>query len=379
MAWLLPYRTPCPGISSGCASRLCFVALIEFSAITAHAQPPQRKLDKLDERLSRSVRAGDVDTKRVIIRTIANGVPSLTSALTARRHAVVRAHRSINALTARVPAAALTDLAQLPYVESISIDAVVKAEDYLPDSSLRGTLALPLYTPGGDGVGVAVIDSGIEAGPDFEDRIVAFYDFTEGGRAEPPTDDYGHGTHVAGLIAGDGGQSNRRYRGVAHKSRLIGLKVLDQNGAGYTSDVINAIEFVTANKEQLGVDIINLSLGHPILEPAATDPLVQAVEARGARGHHRRRRCRQLRCVAGDRRAGVCGHSESGQCAVGDHRRIRQDIRDRQTQRRSRGGIQLARTHLVRRCSETRCDRSRSWSGVGGCDGRAGSMRTIRH
>ena len=49
---------------------------------------------------------------------------------------------------------------------------------------------------------------------------------------------------------------------------------------GYTSDVIAAIEFATANKAALGIDVINLSLGHPIYEPAATDPLVQAVEAR---------------------------------------------------------------------------------------------------
>ena len=169
-------------------------------------------------------------------------------------------------------------------MESISIDAVVKAEDYSWDSTLRGTLGLPLYTAGGDGVGVAIVDSGIEPGSDFDDRIAAFYDFTEGGREEPPSDDYGHGTHVAGLIAGDGSLSNRRYRGVAHKSRLIGLKVLDEHGAGYTSDVISAIEFATANKEQLGIDVINLSLGHPILEPSASDPLVQAVEAAARAG-----------------------------------------------------------------------------------------------
>ncbi len=115
-------------------------------------------------------------------------------------------------------------------------------------------------------MGVAVIDSGLEAGPEFGDRIAGFYDFTRGGIAAPPTDDYGHGTHVAGLIAGSGDlSSGKRYRGVAPKARIIALKVLDHNGAGNTSDVISAIEFVTANKDQLGVDIINLSLGHPIL------------------------------------------------------------------------------------------------------------------
>src|SRR5688572_13987106 len=274
MPWnLLSFRT---------ASLLC--AVLVLPAIAAYAEQPLRRLDKLDEPLSRSVRAGDVDTKRVIIRAIPNGLPSLTGTLKTRAHAVLRTHHSISALTARIPSAALEALTKLSYVESISIDAVVKAEDYSWDSTLRATLGLPLYTPGGDGIGVAIVDSGIEAGDDFHDRIVAFHDFTEGGRAEPPSDDYGHGTHVAGLIAGDGTQSNRRYRGVAHKARLIGLKVLDRNGAGYTSDVISAIEFATANKEQLGIDVINISLGHPILEPSASDALVQAVEAAARAG-----------------------------------------------------------------------------------------------
>ena len=60
--------------------------------------------------------------------------------------------------------------------------------------------------------------------------------------------------------------------------KFVVLKVLDKNGAGYTSDVIRAIDFAVANRVSLGIHIINLSLGHPIYEPAATDPLVQAVE-----------------------------------------------------------------------------------------------------
>src|SRR5262249_59057696 len=68
------------------------------------------------------------------------------------------------------------------------------------------------------------------------------------------------------------------YRGLAPKVRFVILKVLDQTGAGYTSDVIRAVDFAVANRSALGIDVINLSLGHPILEPASTDPLVQAVE-----------------------------------------------------------------------------------------------------
>jgi serine protease AprX len=121
-------------------------------------------------------------------------------------------------------------------------------------------------------IGVAVIDSGIAAGVDFDARISAFYDFTDGTiRAATPTDPYGHGTHVAGLAAGT-------FVGVAPNARLIGLRVLDANGQGSTDNVIRAIEFAIANKDVLSIDVINLSLGHPIFESAATDPLVQAVE-----------------------------------------------------------------------------------------------------
>jgi serine protease AprX len=127
-------------------------------------------------------------------------------------------------------------------------------------------------TSGGGSIGVGVIDSGIEPGVDFGDRITAFYDFTQGDvRAVAPNDGFGHGTHVSGLIAS-------QFVGIAPNARLIGLKVLNEAGQGTTENVVRAIEFAIANRAQLGINVLNLSLGHPIFEPAATDPLVQAVE-----------------------------------------------------------------------------------------------------
>ncbi len=124
----------------------------------------------------------------------------------------------------------------------------------------------------GSTIGVAVLDSGINPDLDFADRITAFYDFTNGDiRAVSPSDGQGHGSHVAGLAAS-------QFVGVAPNARLIGLKVLDANGKGTTDNVVRAIEFAIANKKLLGIDVLNLSLGHPIFESAATDPLVQAVE-----------------------------------------------------------------------------------------------------
>ena len=136
--------------------------------------------------------------------------------------------------------------------------------------------------------------------------------------AKAPFDDYGHGTHVAGLIGGLQSLADIEYEGVAPAVQFVGLKVLDKNGGGRTSDVIRAIEFAIANKQKFGIDIINLSLGHPIFEPAATDPLVQAVEKAtkagiivvASRGQPRRRRGRQI---------WLRGHHLAGQRAVGDH------------------------------------------------------------
>jgi len=160
-------------------------------------------------------------------------------------------------------------------------------------SALRDTLGLPHYAAldptvptGAGGIGVAIIDSGIAPSADFKGRITSFWDFSMPGpvQAVAPYDDFGHGTHVAGLIGSSGVLSNYDFQGVAPDVRLVGIKVLDSAGQGRTSDVIRAIGFVIANHSWLGVQVINLSLGHPILSAAADDPLVQAVQKASAAG-----------------------------------------------------------------------------------------------
>ena len=130
---------------------------------------------------------------------------------------------------------------------------------------------------------MAIIDSGMLSTVGF---VTSFVDFTGGtGPVEkPPYDDYGHGSHVAGQIGDPGLESSGAYGGVAPAVRLVGLKVLDKNGVGRTSDVISAIEYAITNRTRLGIDVINLSLGHPVWEPAASDPLVLAVEKAVAAG-----------------------------------------------------------------------------------------------
>lgn len=256
---------------------------------TSAAGSNRRHLDST----ARAARDHNVSS-RIIVRYRPGAGAQMRERLRSKAAAIQAEHRKINALTMIASGETLRDLAADPDVVGISTDAVIRAHGkpqswsrVLPAADaqqLRRTLGLRAAASGGRTVGVAVIDSGIAPVPDIVGRITAFYDFTAGGVATWPTDDYGHGTHVSGLIAGSGLLSVGAYPGIAPEVQLIGLKVLDATGSGYTSDVIDAIDFAVTNRRSLGIDIINLSLGHPILEPAATDPLVQAVERAAAAG-----------------------------------------------------------------------------------------------
>ena len=126
----------------------------------------------------------------------------------------------------------------------------------------------------GAGIGVAVIDSGVTMWHDDltnhtstqypygDQRVSAFVDFVNG--ALTPYDDNGHGTHVAGLIAGNGYDSNGLKGGVAPDASLVSLKVLDANGVGSISNVIAALEWVLANHATYNIRVVNLSVGAAI-------------------------------------------------------------------------------------------------------------------
>jgi serine protease AprX len=135
----------------------------------------------------------------------------------------------------------------------------------------------------GTGIGVAVIDSGIANVPDLNASNIAYsQDFT-GDSVNGANDVYGHGTHVAGIIAGNGSQSTGgnnfyTFKGVAQNASIVNLRVLDANGNGTVSNVIAAIQTAIQLKDTYNIKVINLSLGGPIMESYTLDPLCQAVE-----------------------------------------------------------------------------------------------------
>lgn len=128
----------------------------------------------------------------------------------------------------------------------------------------------------GKGIGVAVMDTGIAAHPDFGSRIVCFRDFLGGGTKA--YDDCSHGTHVCGILAGSGQASGGRYRGIAPDCHLIGLKVLDHQGNGNKEEVLQGIDWVIRHREIYGIRILNISVG-TVRESASMDrELTEAVE-----------------------------------------------------------------------------------------------------
>ncbi len=157
----------------------------------------------------------------------------------------------------------------------------VTAESIGADQVWAGSADVPALS--GSGVTVAVIDSGIDDKHNaLKRRVLHSEDFTGGNGV----DRYGHGTHVAATIAGEQGllPDTRAYRGIAFGAALVNLRVLNDEGNGTASSVIEAIDWAIDNKSAYRIGVINLSLGAPVLQPYRDDPLCAAVERAVAAG-----------------------------------------------------------------------------------------------
>ena len=143
----------------------------------------------------------------------------------------------------------------------------------------------------GQGIGVAVIDTGIDdKHPGFKkgingkkrDMVVAWKDFVDG--KKKPVDPNGHGTHIAGIIANAEKGADGEFNGMAPAVNLIGVRVLDKTGAGDYEKVIQGIQWVLENKDRYNIRVMNLSLHSLVQSPYWADPLDQAVMRAWAEG-----------------------------------------------------------------------------------------------
>jgi serine protease AprX len=158
------------------------------------------------------------------------------------------------------------------------VQAGVRCYDLLPaDGAWRDTVGLSRLGGkwDGDGVTVASIDTGVTPNPDLGDRLLARVDLTAD---HDGLDRFGHGTHMAGLIAGDGTTSDEVEQGAAPEANLVSVKVAGWDGATDPSTVIAALRWVVTNRGRYGIRVVNLSWGTDGVQPADVDPLNAAVE-----------------------------------------------------------------------------------------------------
>ncbi|MFI3177243.1 MAG: S8 family serine peptidase [Eubacteriales bacterium] len=130
-----------------------------------------------------------------------------------------------------------------------------------------GMVDAPMNSLTGDGVTIAVIDTGVSLHPDFGNRVIAFQDFTaQGHTLHRAYDDGSHGTHVCGVLAGNGSCSRGKWRGMAVKANLVVAKVLDCHGDGAIKNLLQAIEWIESTRALYHTKIVNISMGIGELE-----------------------------------------------------------------------------------------------------------------
>jgi serine protease AprX len=214
----------------------------------------------------------------------------------------------IRGLAVRLAPGGRARLAHDAGVAAVSVNAPIRSQDAVSGTmAVAGQVAgidtsnlVPAYPLAvraqrvwhmatGFGIGVAVIDTGIDGGlPDFADangnsRVVA--SVVTDPNATTAADTYGHGTHVAGIIAGDGTRRPAgdpdagRYIGIAPEANLIAIKAADDAGRGTILDAIYGLQFAVDHQSDYNIRVVNLSLSSTVAESYHTDPLDAAVES----------------------------------------------------------------------------------------------------
>src|SRR5918912_4102112 len=224
------------------------------------------------------------DRVRVIIQPNGLWSQELNSAVLLQGGTDFRQFQNFNFRVVSLAASAATALAQRADVAYVSLNYEVKPLGHVSLTSgadaVRNQSGTTTSGLDGTGIGIAVFDSGIDSTHKaFLDksnnlRIVASQDFTGENRTDDP---YGHGTHVASILAGNGRISNATYTGIAPNADVINLRVLNSQGAGTTSYLLRALDWVLSNRAAYNIRVVNLSLGMPAVDSYRVDPACQAV------------------------------------------------------------------------------------------------------
>jgi serine protease AprX len=260
---------------------LPIVARLSIASASAQSVAPPPPLSKLDPIIQSRIALTTGKSKVILRAAPGKSIGELASAIRRAGGQPGRPLSIINGHAATVLNVTLAALASNPAVKSISADRLISGSMERTGATVGATAVREQLGYDGKGIGIAVIDSGVSAWHDDlgyttggGQRVERFIDFI-GGRATP-YDDYGHGTHVAGIIAGNGFDSSGARSGIAPGAHLVVLKALDATGSGVISDVIAAMEYVVAHRAEHDIRVLNLSIATGVYESYNTDPLTVA-------------------------------------------------------------------------------------------------------
>ena len=246
-------------------------------------QVPVVQLPKVDPALDRD----NATPTSVIVQAFAGHVERTRDLVRSVGGTVMTDLPLVDGFEAEIAGTSLSALELQPEVRSITANTTGTFEEYSYEESTtassfaRTSGATSGWSKGllGDGVGVAVIDTGVSAMKDFQGRLVHGPDLSGEGTV---TDTYGHGTVMAGVIGGSGADSAGRtggaYTGVAPRSTLVSVKVAGRNAAVDVSTILQAMHWVSAYKSQFNIRVLNLSWGTKSTQHHSIDPLNYAVQ-----------------------------------------------------------------------------------------------------
>lgn len=286
---------------------LCAAAVLAAASLVAPAVPAgtaQAQGAARDAQVDRPLNDLAARSPRDTVRVIVQGTQraAVEKAVAQQSGKVRKALTSVGGLSVDIQAGRIADLAKQPGVKRIAVDPPVSiaAADTNPTigngtSNGRGDPAIArgpdsvfaesvgaraLWARGitGKGVSIAIIDSGIRSNGDLTGAARITGEAKFNADALSAADQYGHGTWVAGIAAGDGSASGGKYMGMAPGASIVNLKVSDDTGRAYTSDVIEAIGWAVQHRRDLNIRVLNLSLVSTLTEGYATNILDAAVE-----------------------------------------------------------------------------------------------------
>jgi serine protease AprX len=276
-----------PGISK---SALSTVALLCFGFAGAQAGHGSKCEAFVNQQLATKNNA-----QMNVILKLSGNTSAESKKLSSEGADVYRNLSLIHSVAVRIRKDNLREVIQWPEVLHVSNDATTNKTDQFTVASSKADVAYSEYGLTGSGVGIAVIDSGVGTQADFNGsngsllgcvlgllstRVQTQVNFVPG---ESANDLCGHGTHVAGILAGNGESSSllcsKTFYGIARSANIVSVKVLNQTGQGTVSQAVAGVQWAVTNKNKYNIRIINISFGHPVGESYTQDPLCQAVEA----------------------------------------------------------------------------------------------------